>query len=129
MTPASVASEKVEAHIGYDRLAIVARDEEPGSDVPILSNGRPASRCAIVVHLAELADGTTGVQSPVVLEVDVRVGVVCRLERQAVRGPVLPPVVVELKPVVEQPLLSIEQSDPGVPRHLVRPPQKAKVVD
>ena len=56
-----------------------------------------AARCAIVVRRAELADRAAHVQAPVVLERDVHVRVVRRLERQPVRRPVLPPVVVQLE--------------------------------
>ncbi len=81
----------------------------------ILPNGRSAARCAIIVHSAELAKRTTRVEAHVVLERDMRVGIVGSLERQPIRRPVLPPVVIQLKSVVEPMLLPIEETSPRVP--------------
>ena len=57
------------------------------------------------------------------------VGVVRRLERQAVSSPVLHPVVVPLKAVVVLSLVPVEETNPSIPRHLVCAPEVAQVID
>src|SRR5437763_5141301 len=65
---------------------------------------------------------------PIVLEVDVHIGVVRRLEWQSIRGPILPPVVVPLKARVEVARLAVKKSRPRGPGLLVGATQEAEVV-
>src|SRR6202022_3195789 len=126
---AGVSPEIVQRERWHQRVLIVADQEEPRRDVPVLPNRRAATRCSIVVGSAELSKCTTRVQRRVVLERDVGVGVVRSLQREARRSPVLPPVVVPLESVVILSLLPVEESHPCGPRLLVRAPEKTEVID
>src|SRR5437763_1158039 len=74
-----------------------------------------AAQLTIVVGLAELADRSTHVPTPVILEGDVGVGVVRALEREPIGRPPLPPVVVQLEAIVEEARLTVKESRPGAP--------------
>src|SRR6266566_9610605 len=129
MATATASLEIVEPHIGHQRSAIVAGDAHPWSDVAILSDRRAAALRTIIVSGAQLSHSSARVEPPVVPERDVGVGIVRGLERQPGRSPVLPPVVVQLKAVVELSLVPVEESGPRIPRHLVGPPEVAEVID
>src|SRR6266436_3708767 len=129
MATATASLGIVEPHIGHQRSAIVAGDAHPRSDVGILPDRRATARRTIIVSGAQLSHSSARVESPVVPERDVGVGIVRSLERQPVRGPVLPPVVVQLKAVVELSLVPVEESGPGIPRYLVCAPEVAQVID
>jgi hypothetical protein len=102
------------------------RPSEPRKKFP---HRRSAARLAVIVRRAELSNRSAGVDAPVVLEVDVQVGVVRRLEREAVVGPVLPPVVIPLEALVVLPHVAIEEPGPRCPRLLVGALQVPEVID
>src|SRR3954465_3812099 len=95
----------------------------------VLANARTATRTAVVVRCSELTEDAAEMKPPVVLQREMKVRRVRRLQWQAARRPVLPPAVVPLKPLTEQPLVPIEEADPGAPRRLVGAAQIAEVVD
>src|SRR5256712_12653352 len=68
-------------------------------------------------------------ERPGVAERDVCVGIERPLFGQSPRRPILPPVDIPLKPLVQGALVAIEVSDPSAPRLLVGALQVAEVVD
>src|SRR6267142_5957932 len=119
MRAATVAAEPVEPEIRHDRLAVVAIDAEPGREVGVLAHRRAAARAGIAVRRAELPDRPAEMQRPGVAERRVRVGVERPLLRQPRRSPVLPPVEVPLKALVELARVPVEVARPGAPRNLI----------
>src|SRR2546430_14036994 len=68
-------------------------------------------------------------ERPGVAERDVCVGIERPLFGQSPRRPILPPVEIPLKPLVQGALVAIEVADPGAPGLLVGALQVAQVVD
>src|SRR6266511_344538 len=127
--PPAVAPPVVDPEGRDDRFAVVPVQTGPRREVRILTDGGTAAPARVAVRLAQLAQGAPGMERPGVVERDVRVGVERALLGQAPAGPVLPPVGIPLKPLVQGAPVAIEVSDPGAPGLLVRALQVAQVVD
>src|SRR4029079_11852137 len=125
---AAIAAEVIHGEVRHERLSVVSDNEEPRRDVRVLPDGWTTAGGSIVIRLAKLAECAAHVPAPVVLERDVNVGVVGCFERKSISGPVLPPVVVPVEPVVEIALLAIVVSDPCAPVLLVSTAKEAQVV-
>src|SRR4051812_682666 len=109
-------------------MPVIAVDAKPRREIRILTHRWTTARRAIVERGAELTERAAHVPAPIVLERDVRVCIVCALDRHSLRRPVLPPVVVPLEAVVEEARLSVGVSRPRAPRRLICTAQEPHVV-
>src|SRR5439155_16414589 len=89
---AFVTLEVVDEEERRDGAALVSAKADPGRDVPAPAHRRPAAGAAVAVHLAEIAERPAEMHEPLLLELDVCVGVEAAIRRQAAGRPELPPV-------------------------------------
>src|SRR5213079_1877405 len=127
--PPAVAPPVVDPEVWDDRLAGVAVQARPWREVMILTHGGPPARAGVTVGLAQLAQRAAHMERPRVAERGVRVGIERPLFRQAGSGPVLPPVEIPLKPLVQAACVAVEVADPRAPHLLVRALEVAQVID
>ena len=65
---AAVTLEIVDEDLGHDRRALVVLEANPRGDVLIASQGRPTARAAIAEYVAQVADGSPGMDPPLIPE-------------------------------------------------------------
>src|SRR5216110_1364529 len=104
---------------------------------PALATGRhtdpparrsPTRAVAIAERGAELAHGDAAVDPPAVLQHDMAIGVGRALDGSACRRPVLPPVEVSKRLLVDRRCMERLQAEPGVPALLVRLQEETEVI-
>src|SRR3989449_10164922 len=119
----------VHPEVRNQALAVVAADPGPRGDVRILPQRRPAPGAAVAVRRPQLTQRSPRMHPPAVVELAVDVGIECPLLWHPARRPVLPPVEVPARALVQPGWVVEAETEPVVPALLVGAEQEPEVVD